>query len=88
MSRLFVVVFCLAGVWTPALAQTSDGGFDAELSTTLAASARAMHATIRRNEHYGNIIVYMRLKGRVPPSTARGSRPDDEPPGGHLSRHS
>ena len=23
------------------------------------------------NEHYGNIIVYMRLKGRVPPSTAR-----------------
>jgi uncharacterized damage-inducible protein DinB len=27
--------------------------------------------TAHNNEHYGNIIVYMRLKGRVPPSTAR-----------------
>ena len=25
------------------------------------------------NEHYGNIVTYMRLKGRVPPSSARGS---------------
>jgi uncharacterized damage-inducible protein DinB len=25
------------------------------------------------NEHYGNIATYMRLKGHVPPSTARGS---------------
>jgi uncharacterized damage-inducible protein DinB len=27
--------------------------------------------TTHNNEHYGNMIVYMRLKGRVPPSTAR-----------------
>jgi uncharacterized damage-inducible protein DinB len=27
--------------------------------------------TAHNNEHYGNIIVYLRLKGRVPPSTAR-----------------
>jgi uncharacterized damage-inducible protein DinB len=27
--------------------------------------------TAHNNEHYGNIIVYMRLKGHVPPSTAR-----------------
>lgn len=27
--------------------------------------------TAHNNEHYGNIIIYMRLKGRVPPSTAR-----------------
>ena len=27
--------------------------------------------TTHNNEHYGNIVVYMRLKGRVPPSTAR-----------------
>ena len=27
--------------------------------------------TAHNNEHYGNIIVYMRLKGRIPPSTAR-----------------
>ena len=25
------------------------------------------------NEHYGNLVTYMRLKGHVPPSTARGS---------------
>ena len=24
------------------------------------------------NEHYGNVVTYMRLKGHVPPSTARG----------------
>jgi uncharacterized damage-inducible protein DinB len=27
------------------------------------------------NEHYGNIVVYMRLKGHVPPSTARAQQP-------------
>ena len=27
--------------------------------------------TAHNNEHYGNIVVYMRLKGQVPPSTAR-----------------
>ena len=27
--------------------------------------------TTHNNEHYGNMVVYMRLKGRVPPSTAR-----------------
>ena len=30
--------------------------------------------TTHNNEHYGNIIVYMRLKGHVPPSTARGAK--------------
>jgi uncharacterized damage-inducible protein DinB len=27
--------------------------------------------TTHNNEHYGNLVVYLRLKGRVPPSTAR-----------------
>jgi uncharacterized damage-inducible protein DinB len=27
--------------------------------------------TTHNNEHYGNVIVYLRLKGQVPPSTAR-----------------
>ena len=31
--------------------------------------------TTHDNEHYGNIVVYMRLKGHVPPSTARTLRP-------------
>jgi uncharacterized damage-inducible protein DinB len=30
-----------------------------------------MFNTTHNNEHYGNMIVYMRLKGHVPPSTAR-----------------
>jgi uncharacterized damage-inducible protein DinB len=30
-----------------------------------------MFNTTHQNEHYGNVIVYMRLKGHVPPSTAR-----------------
>lgn len=31
--------------------------------------------TTHNNEHYGNIIVYMRAKGHVPPSTARAQSP-------------
>jgi uncharacterized damage-inducible protein DinB len=31
--------------------------------------------TTHDNEHYGNMVVYMRLKGHVPPSTARGEAP-------------
>jgi len=27
--------------------------------------------TTHNNEHYGNLVVYLRLKGKVPPSTAR-----------------
>ncbi len=30
------------------------------------------------NEHYGNIVTYMRLKGHVPPSTARTQSPGRE----------
>jgi uncharacterized damage-inducible protein DinB len=30
-----------------------------------------MFNTTHNNEHYGNIILYLRLKGIVPPSTAR-----------------
>lgn len=34
-----------------------------------------MFNTTHDNEHYGNIVVYMRLKGHVPPSTARTQSP-------------
>ena len=30
--------------------------------------------TTHNNEHYGNFVVYMRLKGHVPPSTARAQQ--------------
>jgi uncharacterized damage-inducible protein DinB len=44
-------------------------GRGAERDTTR--GAVLIFNTAHNNEHYGNIIVYMRLKGRVPPSTAR-----------------
>src|SRR5262245_6805285 len=31
--------------------------------------------TTHNNEHYGNLVVYMRLKGHVPPSTASSQQP-------------
>jgi uncharacterized damage-inducible protein DinB len=34
-----------------------------------------MFNTTHNNEHYGNVVVYMRLKGRVPPSTGRTQQP-------------
>jgi uncharacterized damage-inducible protein DinB len=34
-----------------------------------------MFNTAHNNEHYGNMVVYMRLKGHVPPSTARSTPP-------------
>jgi uncharacterized damage-inducible protein DinB len=33
-----------------------------------------MFNVTHNNEHYGNLVVYMRLRGRVPPSTARAQR--------------
>ena len=45
----FVVSLCACAFASPAFAQTSDGGFDRELSTSMAASAKAMQATIRRD---------------------------------------
>ena len=32
-----------------------------------------MFNTTHNQEHYGNLVVYMRLKGHVPPSTARAN---------------
>jgi uncharacterized damage-inducible protein DinB len=33
-----------------------------------------MYNTAHNDEHYGNLVVYMRLKGHVPPSTARAQQ--------------
>lgn len=40
-------------------------------SSNTVRGAVLMFNTAHNNEHYGNIVVYMRLKGHVPPSTAR-----------------
>jgi uncharacterized damage-inducible protein DinB len=40
-------------------------------STNTVRGAVLMYNIAHNNEHYGNIVVYMRLKGHVPPSAAR-----------------
>ena len=40
-------------------------------STNTVRGAVLMYNVAHNNEHYGNLAVYMRLKGHVPPSTAR-----------------
>jgi len=40
-------------------------------STDTLRGAVLMYNIAHNNEHYGNLAVYMRLKGHVPPSTAR-----------------
>jgi len=54
----------LVNIAAPGVRQTARG-------------AVLMFNTTHNNEHYGNIVVYMRLKGHVPPSTAR-TRPPKE----------
>lgn len=44
-------------------------GMNPQTNTTR--GAVLMFSTTHNNEHYGNIVVYLRLKGKVPPSTAR-----------------
>jgi uncharacterized damage-inducible protein DinB len=45
-----------------------------EGSTKTLRGAMLMYNTAHNNEHYGNLAVYMRLKGHVPPSTARAQQ--------------
>ena len=47
--RPIIVTVCLMSLAIAVLAQTSDEGADQALSTSFAASAKAMHASIRRN---------------------------------------
>jgi uncharacterized damage-inducible protein DinB len=49
MRHVLAVAIAMHALSAAAYAQTSDGGFDKALSPSLAATAKAMHATIRRN---------------------------------------
>jgi len=49
MLRGSIIILCLFAMSGAASAQTSDGGADQALSTSMAASAKAMHAIIRRD---------------------------------------
>jgi uncharacterized damage-inducible protein DinB len=44
---------------------------DGNGSTNTLRGAVLMYNIAHNNEHYGNLAVYMRLKGHIPPSTAR-----------------
>jgi uncharacterized damage-inducible protein DinB len=57
---------------------TTDANFNQPIKTPAQSGPRdatrggvLIFNTAHNNEHYGNIIVYLRLKGRVPPSTGR-----------------
>ena len=61
---------------------TYDGTTDANVNQGVGVAGRGrstpttrglvlMFNTTHNNEHYGNMVVYMRLKNHVPPSTAR-----------------
>jgi uncharacterized damage-inducible protein DinB len=61
-----------------AYAATTDANFGQLIKTPVSGGTRdatrggvLIFNTAHNNEHYGNIIVYLRLKGRVPPSTGR-----------------
>jgi uncharacterized damage-inducible protein DinB len=71
------LVYC-DGVYTA----TTDGNFHQLVriagpngGSQAARGAVLLFNTTHNNEHYGNIVVYMRLKGHVPPSTARTQQP-------------
>jgi len=49
MTRALTCVFLMMCAGTPALAQTTDAGFGEALSPSMAATVKAMHASIRRN---------------------------------------
>jgi uncharacterized damage-inducible protein DinB len=46
-------------------------------STKTVRGAVLMYNIAHNNEHYGNLVVYMRLKNHVPPSTARAQQQDN-----------
>jgi uncharacterized damage-inducible protein DinB len=51
------------------MVKVSGGG----VTTETARGMLLMFNTTHNNEHYGNIVLYLRLKGHVPPSTARAA---------------
>ena len=59
---------------------TTDANFNALITMAGPAKKQASRGSVlvfnttHNNEHYGNMIVYMRLKGHVPPSTARAQK--------------
>jgi uncharacterized damage-inducible protein DinB len=60
-----------------AYAETTDANFTQPVRMLVAPGGQTMRGTLlgfnttHNNEHYGNMVVYMRLKGQVPPSTTR-----------------
>jgi uncharacterized damage-inducible protein DinB len=61
-------------------AATTDQTFNTLVTLAGAGSKQASRGSVlvfnttHNNEHYGNLVVYMRLKGHLPPSTARTQR--------------
>jgi hypothetical protein len=77
MRRVILLALSVACVLFAAAAQTTDAGYGEALSPSMAAKAKAMHTSIRRNlaEAAESVPAEERLKGHVPPSTARAQQP-------------
>ena len=56
-----------------AVTMTGFPGMNPRTATTR--GAVLIFNTTHNNEHYGNLVLYLRLKGKVPPSTARAQAP-------------
>lgn len=59
--------------FSQAVSMAGFPGMNAQTPTTR--GAVLIFNTTHNNEHYGNIVVYLRLKGKVPPSTAHSRAP-------------
>lgn len=69
------LLVALFGFTTPALSQT-DASLAEVIQVGQARQARGENLVqniSHINEHYGNLVTYMRLKGMVPPSTERAA---------------
>ena len=59
---------------------TTDANYGSLITMAGPAKKQASRGSVlvfnvaHNNEHYGNLVVYMRLKGHVPPSTARAQK--------------
>jgi uncharacterized damage-inducible protein DinB len=59
---------------------TTDANYNALITMAGPEKKQASRGSVlvfnnaHNNEHYGNLVVYMRLKGHVPPSTARAQQ--------------
>ena len=64
-----------SGITGAAFSEMVKAGLPGSSGGESARGAVLIFNVAHNNEHYGNMVTYMRLKGHVPPSTERGQTP-------------